>query len=96
MKRSEEDGRTHTPSCDRTEASLDGRRDERASVRVTADGPLLVRGPIRVLDEGGNEVPMRRRVNAFCRCGRSTSQPFCDGTHKVVPFSPRPATGTSA
>ena len=96
MKRSEEGRRTHTRSCDDAEASLEARRDERTSVRVTLDGPILVRGPIRVLDEGGNEVSMRRRVNALCRCGRSTSQPFCDGTHKIVPFSPRPVTGTSA
>jgi CDGSH-type Zn-finger protein len=96
VKRSEEGGQTHTRSCGGTEASLEAPRDGRTSVRVTLDGPILVRGPIRVLDEGGNEVPMRRRVNAFCRCGRSTSQPFCDGTHKVVPFSPRPATGISA
>ena len=58
-------------------------------VRVIAEGPLLVRGPIRLLDEEGNEVPIRRRVNAICRCGRSVTQPFCDGTHKIVPFSPR-------
>ncbi|MGH2680141.1 MAG: CDGSH iron-sulfur domain-containing protein [Actinomycetota bacterium] len=34
-------------------------------------------------------MPTRRRVNAICRCGRSGTQPFCDGTHKIVPFSPR-------
>ena len=62
-------------------------------VRVTAGGPLLVRGPIRLLDERGGDVPVRRRVNAICRCGRSASQPFCDGTHKVVPFSPRAVRG---
>ncbi len=65
------------------------RRTEVGVVRVTKDGPLLVRGPIRLLDERGDVVPIRRRVNAICRCGRSTTQPFCDGTHKVVPFSPR-------
>ena len=58
-------------------------------VRITADGPLVVRGPILLVDERGRNVPLRRRVNALCRCGRSTRQPFCDGTHKVVPFSPR-------
>ena len=65
------------------------RRAEVGVVRVTADGPLLVRGPIRLVDERGDEVPVRRRVNAICRCGRSATQPFCDGTHKIVPFSPR-------
>lgn len=24
----------------------------------------------------------------FCTCGRSQSQPFCDGSHKVTPFQP--------
>jgi CDGSH-type Zn-finger protein len=65
------------------------RRAEVGVVRVTTDGPMLVRGPIRLLDERGDEVPIRRRVNAICRCGRSATQPFCDGTHKIVPFSPR-------
>ena len=65
-------------------------------VRVTTDGPMLVRGPIRLLDESGNTVPVRRRVNAICRCGRSASQPFCDGTHKIVPFSPRSVRAAAA
>ncbi|MBZ0143579.1 MAG: CDGSH iron-sulfur domain-containing protein [Rhodocyclaceae bacterium] len=24
----------------------------------------------------------------WCACGRSKSQPFCDGSHKGTPFSP--------
>ena len=72
------------------------RRDELSVVCVTADGPLLVRGPIRLIDEDGDEIHTRRRVHAICRCGRSARQPFCDGTHKIVPFSPRPVRTTSA
>jgi CDGSH-type Zn-finger protein len=64
------------------------------TITITTDGPLLVRGPIRILDADGAEVPVRRRVVAICRCGRSSIQPFCDDTHKVVPFSPRAVTGT--
>jgi len=71
-------------------------RNEITIVRVTPEGPLLVRGPLRVLDEQGHEVTTRRRVNALCRCGRSTRQPFCDGTHKIVPFSPRAVNGACA
>ena len=25
----------------------------------------------------------------FCTCGRSKSQPFCDGSHTGTPFTPR-------
>ena len=70
--------------------------DEIAVVRVTSDGPLLVRGRLRLIDEEGREVFTRRRINALCRCGRSAVQPFCDGTHKIVPFSPRAVDGSSS
>ena len=72
------------------------RVQEPCILRVTAEGPLLVRGQIHLLDEQGNEVRIRRRVNAICRCGRSASQPFCDGTHKIVPFSPRAVRAAAA
>jgi CDGSH-type Zn-finger protein len=64
-----------------------------AAVHVVDDGPLVVRGAIVLLDEEGCEIPLRRRVNALCRCGRSSIQPFCDSTHRIVPFSPRASRG---
>ena len=65
------------------------------TITITTDGPLLVRGAVRILAADGAEVPVRRRVVAICRCGRSSIQPFCDDTHKVVPFSPRAVSGTA-
>jgi CDGSH-type Zn-finger protein len=50
-------------------------------IRPYPSGPFLVRGPVRLTDEEGNEVCIRRRVIALCRCGRSRLQPLCDGTH---------------
>ena len=50
------------------------------------DGPLLVRGPFRLLDQDGAEIDSRRNVVALCRCGKSRIRPFCDGTHKLVRF----------
>ncbi len=94
--RSEEGGGMEGRTDDRSHAQLVSHRAEVGVVRVTEDGPLLVRGPIRLVDERGIEVPVRRRVNAICRCGRSATQPFCDGTHKIVPFSPRAVTAVSA
>lgn len=50
------------------------------------DGPLLVRGPFRLLDQDGNEIEVDRGTVALCRCGKSRLRPFCDGTHKLVRF----------
>jgi CDGSH-type Zn-finger protein len=50
------------------------------------DGPLLVRGPVRMVDQDGNEITVDRSPVALCRCGRSRLRPFCDGTHKLVRF----------
>ena len=58
---------------------------EPPEIRSYPAGPFLVRGPIRLVDEDGNEVCVRRRIIALCRCGRSRIQPFCDGTHAAGP-----------
>ena len=50
------------------------------------DGPLLVRGPVRLTDQDGNEIVVERETIALCRCGKSRLRPFCDGTHKLVRF----------
>jgi hypothetical protein len=50
------------------------------------DGPLLVRGPIKLVGPGGEEVACERDPIALCRCGKSRLKPFCDGTHKLSGF----------
>jgi CDGSH-type Zn-finger protein len=59
-----------------------------SSVRITPyrNGPYLVRGPFTMVDQDGNEIEVKRRVVALCRCGRSQIRPFCDGTHKAIGF----------
>jgi uncharacterized Fe-S cluster protein YjdI len=66
---------------------LDGRgRPAPTEVEVTPmpDGPLLLRGPIRIelADGSVEEVPRA----AFCRCGNSKNKPFCDGSHVAAGF----------
>jgi len=58
-------------------------------VRVTpyADGPYLVRGPFELVDQDGRTIETGRRTVALCRCGRSRTRPFCDGTHKLIAFA---------
>jgi CDGSH-type Zn-finger protein len=60
---------------------------DEATITPYRDGPLLVRGPFRILDQDGNEIdPGREGTVALCRCGKSRLRPFCDGSHKVVRF----------
>ncbi|MDA0167263.1 CDGSH iron-sulfur domain-containing protein [Solirubrobacter ginsenosidimutans] len=52
------------------------------------DGPLLVRGSFKLLDQDGDEIELggREQTIALCRCGKSRLRPFCDGTHNVIRF----------
>jgi CDGSH-type Zn-finger protein len=50
------------------------------------DGPLLVRGPFKLADQDGNVIEVGRKTVALCRCGKSRTRPFCDGTHQLVRF----------
>jgi CDGSH-type Zn-finger protein len=66
-----------------------------AKITPYRDGPYLVRGPFSIVDQDGNEVEIRRKVVALCRCGRSQIRPFCDGTHKAIGFRADSGLGTS-
>jgi CDGSH-type Zn-finger protein len=54
------------------------------TITIRDNGPLLVDGEFRLVDAQGNEVPLLKR--ALCRCGGSTTKPFCDGTHSKIGF----------
>jgi CDGSH-type Zn-finger protein len=57
-----------------------------AKITPYRNGPYLIRGPFVMADQDGNEISVGRRVVALCRCGRSRTRPFCDGTHKAIGF----------
>ncbi|HVF09050.1 MAG TPA: CDGSH iron-sulfur domain-containing protein [Actinomycetota bacterium] len=59
-------------------------RDERATISAYREGPFLVRGPVTIVDEDGREIEVRRSVVPLCRCGRSRTQPLCDGVHEAM------------
>lgn len=59
---------------------------EPARITPYRNGPYLVRGPLTLEDQDGREIEVRRKVVALCRCGRSGTRPFCDGTHKAIGF----------
>lgn len=56
-------------------------------IKVRENGPLLVSGPVTVLDHLGNKFEAAGQGNiALCRCGHSQKKPFCDGSHKTCNF----------
>jgi len=56
------------------------------NITVRENGPYLVKGPINLMDAQGNEFRVERETIALCRCGGSTTKPFCDGTHSKIGF----------
>jgi CDGSH-type Zn-finger protein len=69
-----------------------------ATITPYRDGPLIVRGDFRLVDQDGVAIDPGRQTIALCRCGKSGIKPFCDGAHKRAGFSapsapsrPRPA-----
>ena len=68
---------------------LDGAAQEApqvpARIVASADGPLHVRGSVRLETSAGELVREDTRV-AICRCGGTENPPFCDGSHRRVGF----------
>lgn len=62
---------------------------QQVRITVCPAGPLLVRGPVQIVDGDGNPVGDNRQTVALCRCGSSRAKPFCDGTHKRTGFDKR-------
>ena len=56
-----------------------------SSIRPARDGPLYLRGEIRVEAEDGRVIAEGLRM-ALCRCGATKNAPFCDGSHREVGF----------
>ena len=54
------------------------------TIKIRENGPYVVEGDFTLVDANGNEVPLVKR--ALCRCGGSTTKPFCDGTHSKIGF----------
>ena len=55
-------------------------------IKVRDNGPYKVTGPIRLIDAEGNAFALPEGPIVLCRCGRSSTKPFCDTTHKQVGF----------
>ena len=54
------------------------------SIMVRPNGPLICKGDNEItLQNSDEELILKDKEFALCRCGLSDNKPFCDGTHKV-------------
>ena len=52
---------------------------------VRPNGPLICKGDTDiVLQNADEELILKDKEFALCRCGLSKNKPFCDGTHKSI------------
>lgn len=55
------------------------------TITLRLNGPLKIIGPAVVRSADGTVLCEKTEI-ALCRCGHSSTKPFCDGTHKTIPF----------
>lgn len=58
--------------------------DDPTIVTVRPNGPLFVRGRVRI--ERPDHDPVEHTRAALCRCGASENKPYCDNSHRLVGF----------
>jgi CDGSH-type Zn-finger protein len=58
------------------------------TIKARDNGPLLVEGPVTIIDAVGGQfqIPEGKPAIALCRCGQSKNKPFCDGSHRTCDF----------
>ena len=56
------------------------------TVRVSKDGPLMVSGAVTVEDQKGTVYRREGEIIKLCRCGQSSTKPFCDDSHLTNGF----------
>jgi CDGSH-type Zn-finger protein len=56
-------------------------------ITIKSNGSIRVEGEFELFDgEGGMFGLAGRTAISLCRCGKSAAMPFCDSTHKTLPF----------
>jgi 3-phenylpropionate/trans-cinnamate dioxygenase ferredoxin subunit len=60
------------------------------TITIRKDGPYFIAADdvaqVQIVDHEGNAVVPKGKNIALCRCGASTTKPFCDGTHSKIGF----------
>ena len=63
-------------------------RNGSLTITPMRDGPLEVAGPAELVSGTGRTFAKTSHA-LLCRCGGSSSKPFCDGTHALIGFTDR-------
>ncbi|MCK5029544.1 MAG: (4Fe-4S)-binding protein [Bacteroidales bacterium] len=59
--------------------------DSSTKIQIIHNGPALISGNFTITDINGSKLAKANNI-ALCRCGKSSSMPFCDGTHNKLGF----------
>jgi len=60
-------------------------KEPETKIQIMENGPALISGDFVIKDISGSKISTARNI-ALCRCGNSSTQPFCDGTHNKTGF----------
>ncbi|GAB4136740.1 MAG: CDGSH iron-sulfur domain-containing protein [Ignavibacteriales bacterium] len=55
-------------------------------IKAAENGPYLLEVTEAKVIRNGKEEVLSQKTIALCRCGQSSSKPFCDGAHKKCEF----------
>ena len=94
-------GSSNKPACDNSHKKLDWKADasadtskmpeagdvqhEKLLIKLMKNGPAILEGTYTMESQEIGERTSGKGV-ALCRCGASSTKPFCDGSHKDVGF----------
>ena len=76
----------HTDVSNRMAELASGQSGLGTEVRIALDGPYLVTNIEQFTNWLGEKLPLTPQM-ALCRCGQSSTKPYCDGTHAETGFS---------
>ncbi|MCH8557499.1 MAG: CDGSH iron-sulfur domain-containing protein [Balneolia bacterium] len=62
-----------------------GNSNGRLKIKLMKNGPAILEGSY-IMESNDMEPRKSDKGVALCRCGASSTKPFCDGTHKEVNF----------
>ena len=65
--------------------SIHGTGPDAMKVSVIENGPTRIAGPCMITMADGSVIEKPKGVS-ICRCGGSSTKPFCDGSHRTNGF----------